>query len=47
MPGVAPFTRSNRSGVPVDYRSFYTPELIDLVGSIYAEDVARFDYGFE
>lgn len=38
---------SNRSGSAVDYRSFYTPELVDLVGSIYGEDVARFDYSFE
>jgi hypothetical protein len=38
---------SNRSGAPVDYRSFYSPELIDRVGSIYAEDVKRFGYRFE
>jgi len=38
---------SNRSGDAVDYRSFYTPELVELVGSIYAQDVKTFGYAFE
>lgn len=37
---------SNRSGSPVDYRSFYTPALIDLVGQIYEQDVRTFGYQF-
>lgn len=47
VPGLAPLRVSNRSGEPVDYRSFYTPELVDLVASIYADDVKTFDYRFE
>jgi hypothetical protein len=46
-PELPPLGESNRSGAPVDYRSFYSPELIDRVGSIYAEDVKRFGYRFE
>jgi hypothetical protein len=42
-----PLAESNASGTPVDYRSFYTPDLVELVGSIYAEDVTRFGYRFE
>lgn len=42
-----PFSRSNRSGDPVDYRSFYTPELIEQVGRIYADDVRVFGYDFD
>lgn len=39
-------TRANTAGPKVDYRDFYTPEMIDLVGRIYAEDVRRFGYTF-
>ena len=39
--------RSNRSGSVVDFRSFYTPQLAQLVGSLYAEDVERFGYSFD
>lgn len=46
-PGLPPLAESNRSGAAVDYRTFYSPELVELVGSIYAEDVQRFDYRFE
>jgi len=38
---------ANRSGERVDYRDFYTPELINLVGNVYRADVDRFGYGFE
>lgn len=38
--------RSNFSGKPVDYRDFYTPDMIETVGRLYAEDVARFGYQF-
>ena len=44
---MAPMPQANRSGPAVDYRSFYTPELVDLVGSIYSQDVSRFGYSFE
>lgn len=37
----------NRSGERVDYRSFYTADLADIVASIYDEDVRRFRYSFE
>lgn len=40
-------SRANRSGEAVDYRSFYTPELADLVGRIYADDARLFGYSFE
>jgi hypothetical protein len=39
--------RWNRSGEAVDYRSFYTPELIEIVGRIYADDVRILDYSFD
>jgi hypothetical protein len=45
--GLPPFSASNRSGDSVDYRTFYTPELADRVGSIYAEDVKRLGYSFD
>lgn len=38
---------SNRSGERIDFRDFYTPALVDLVGQIYREDVERFGYSFE
>lgn len=46
VPGLPEMAESNRSGARIDYRSFYTPELVDLVGSIYTTDVERFGYGF-
>ena len=47
VPTIGPIRESNRSGAPVDYRRFYTQELVDIVASIYAEDVTKFDYSFE
>lgn len=44
---MTPIKDTNRSGEPVDFRSFYTPQLVDMVGRIYAEDVNRFGYRFE
>lgn len=45
--GIAPaIEQTNLSGEPVDYRSYYTPELAALVGRIYAEDVGIFGYDF-
>jgi hypothetical protein len=38
--------RSNRGGDPVDYREFYDAEMVDLIGAIYSEDIARFEYRF-
>jgi hypothetical protein len=46
-PHLSTISRSNLSGDVVDYRTFYTPALVDLVGSIYSEDVVRFGYSFE
>jgi hypothetical protein len=39
--------KTNRSGEPVDYKTFYTPELIDIVGELYSQDVRNFGYSFE
>ena len=36
----------NRSGPPVDYREFYTPQLVKLVGDIYRDDIRIFGYDF-
>lgn len=47
LPSLPPLAKSNASGRRVDYRTFYTPELVELVGSIYAEDVTRFGYRFQ
>jgi len=47
VPHLPPISKSNRSGDLVDYRRFYTPALVDLVGSIYSKDVTRFGYSFE
>ncbi len=38
---------ANRTGMQVDYRSYYSPELVDRVGRIYARDVETFGYSFE
>jgi hypothetical protein len=46
VPGLPSIPQSNRSGAPVDYRTFYTPELAKLVGDIYADDVRLFGYRF-
>lgn len=46
QPNVGPIGHANRSGKAIDYRSFYTPELADLIASIYARDVALFGYAF-
>ena len=35
----------NMPGYP-SYRNFYTPDLIELVGAIYREDICRFRYEF-
>jgi len=45
-PQVPGLSDSNRSGARTDYRTFYTPELVKLVGTIYASDVERFGYSF-
>lgn len=46
VPGLA-LKQSNRSGTHIDYRTFYTPELVDLVGSVYSADVSAFNYRFD
>ncbi len=38
---------ANRSGDRVDYRSFYTPQLVEVVRRLYSEDIERFGYTFE
>ncbi|MDQ4087123.1 MAG: sulfotransferase family protein [Pseudomonadota bacterium] len=38
--------RANRSGESVDYRSFYTPPLINAVAEIYRDDIELFGYDF-
>lgn len=43
---VAPIEQANRSGERVDYRDFYTPELAELTGRIYREDIEMFGYQF-
>lgn len=47
VPHLPPIGHSNRSGEPVDYRTFYNTRLVELVGALYAEDIRRFRYGFE
>jgi hypothetical protein len=37
----------NRSGERMDFRQFYTPELVELVGNFYARDVEAFGYSFD
>jgi hypothetical protein len=44
---LAPMRRSNRSGDPVDYRTFYTPDIIERVGQTYAEDIRMLGYSFD
>ena len=36
---------SNRSGEPIDYKQFSTPELTRVVARIYHEDIKLFGYG--
>jgi hypothetical protein len=36
--------RLNVSGEPVDYRAYYTPRLVDLVGRVYRDDAERLGY---
>lgn len=43
---VQQFPHHNRSGKPVRYRDFYTKRLINIVGDIYGDDAALFDYEF-
>jgi hypothetical protein len=38
--------QANRSGESVDYRRFYSPDLVDLVERIYPSDVRLFGYEF-
>ncbi|HWT11294.1 MAG TPA: sulfotransferase family 2 domain-containing protein [Allosphingosinicella sp.] len=42
----APIARANRSGEALDYRAFYTPETVELVGRIYRKDIETFGYVF-
>lgn len=46
-PQIREIPGSNKSGDHVDYRSFYTPELVERIASLYATDVQRFGYSFE
>lgn len=39
--------KANRSGEKVDFRSFYNPRLVEIVGRVYAEDVNKFGYRFD
>lgn len=41
------FGVSNRSGESVDFRRFYTPELVTVVGHVYREDIERFNYRYD
>jgi hypothetical protein len=47
LPALPPVQQTNRSGAAVDYRRFYNPEVVDLVASIYARDIAFLGYAFE
>jgi chondroitin 4-sulfotransferase 11 len=47
VPHLPAIGHSNASGTAVDYRGFYTPELAELVGKIYADDIRLFGYGFD
>jgi chondroitin 4-sulfotransferase 11 len=47
VPTLPPLRRSNRSGEPVDYRTFYTPELADRIRKIYTEDIELLGYNFD
>ena len=43
---IVPLARANRSGPILDYRQYYTPELVRRVGDIYRDDIASFGYDF-
>lgn len=38
--------QENRSGDAVDFRTFYTRELIERAAQIYSDDIVRFGYAF-
>lgn len=40
-------SQGNLSGEHVQFRKYYTPELVDLVGDFYREDICRFGYTFD
>jgi len=42
-----PLPHENASRRRRDYRPYYSEDLAELIGRICAEDIARFDYGFE
>lgn len=42
----APIPHANRSGVHLDYRSVYTPDLVRIVGDLYRQDIELFGYDF-
>jgi len=46
MGRVPPIEHSNSSGRTVDYREFYSPRLVRIVGRLYADDVNSFGYSF-
>jgi hypothetical protein len=37
----------NKTAEKVSYRDWYTPDLVDLVSSVYAKDIETFEYTFE
>jgi hypothetical protein len=39
--------RENKTRTPYDYRSMYTDELREIVGSTFAEDISHFGFTFE
>jgi len=39
-------SRINVTGRRLDYREYYTDRTIELVSSLYSDDIARFDYSF-
>ena len=43
----ASLPRLNQSSRSRDYRQYYTPDLVDLVEEVYADDVRLLDYTFE
>lgn len=43
----SPIVRRNRSGEGVDYRSFYTPQTIQIVADWYKADIDLFGFDFD